>query len=92
MENSIVMIILDALAVLAILIPVSYGIFCVIKKAIKDKDYAKLLSNALDLIAMAEERYSNGADKKAFVLDMLAEVAKKAGIKYDAEKLSATID
>lgn len=92
MDNQVLMIILDVLAAIAILIPVGYSIFRVVSKAFKDKDYAKLLSNALDLIVVAEEKYSNGEDKKKFVLDMLSEIAKKAGIKYDADKLSATID
>lgn len=92
MESDVLRIILDVLAVLAILIPVAYGIARVVIKAFKDKNYAKLISSALELIVVAEGKYSNGADKKKFVLSMLEEVAKKAGIKYDTESLSATID
>lgn len=92
MENDIVRIVLDVLAGLAILIPVAYGIFNGIKKLFKDKDYKKLLANALELIVTAEQKYESGADKKKFVLDMLKEVATKAKIKYDEESLSSTID
>lgn len=90
--DSTIAIIMDILAILVILVPALYGVYKAVKKAIDEKNWHGLIATAIELIASAEQKFANGTEKKQFVMDMLKESAEKAGVKYDSESLSKTVD
>lgn len=77
---------------LAAIIPMLVVLVKYIKKATEDKNWNILVKMILDLMVQAEVDYSNGADRKSFVLDELKTLSKTINFEVDWDKVSDLID
>lgn len=76
-------IIISILSGLAVTIPLVIKLVEYVKKAIKEKNWNKLLELVMKLMAEAETKFDNGKDRKAWVLHMVE--ASAATINYDID-------
>lgn len=76
-------IIVSILSGLAVTIPLVIKLVEYVKKAIKEKNWNKLLELVMKLMAEAETKFDNGKDRKAWVLNMVE--ASAATINYDID-------
>ena len=63
-----------------------------VQKAIKEKNWNNLLKLVMNLMAEAESKFENGADKKAWVLSAVEASAKTINYEIDLEQISQLID
>ena len=76
-------IIIAVLTGLATCIPLVIKLVQVIKDSVKAKNWAPLMQLVLRLMTEAEENYSTGAEKKAYVID--SNNALKGSLNYDVD-------
>ena len=91
MENTL-NIIIQILTTLVTLIPMLFALIKYITLAIKERNWNNLLSLVLSLCASAEEQFSEGAEKKAWVMAMVKSSLTTINYDIDDETLSALID
>ena len=84
--------IIDVLSGLAVAIPLVVGLVKYIKEAIKEKNWNKLLALVMRLMAEAEEKFDNGADRKSWVLGMVSASAEIVDYDIDLEQVGELID
>lgn len=84
--------IISVLSGLAVTIPLVIKLVEYVKKAIQEKNWNKLLALVMKLMAEAEEKFENGADRKQWVLGMVEASADIVDYKIDVEQLSDLID
>lgn len=82
----------EILVFLGILIPIVVAFVKASKKAIKEKNWKKLLSLAMRLMEQAESAFEQGADKKSWVMMMLKESLDEINYSISDEELSDLID
>ena len=85
-------IIVQILTSLVTLIPMVYALVKYVVLATKEKNWNKLLSLLLKLCAEAEEQFSDGADKKQWVMSMTKSALASINYEIDDETLSNLID
>ena len=97
MENVLLWldIIVGVLTGLSIGIPLVITLYKTIKNLIQEKKWNELVKMTLGFMTEVEQKYTNGADKKALVLAMIQKSANQIGYNLDTEseaKISDLID
>ena len=77
---------------LAVTIPLVVKLIEYVKKSIKEKNWNKLLDLVMKLMAEAEEKFDNGADRKSWVLGMIAASADAINYEINIEQVGELID
>ena len=77
---------------LAAIIPLVAALINYVGKATESKNWNIVVKMVLDLMVQAEQDYSAGADKKAFVMNQVAVLAKTVDFEIDMDKVSDLID
>lgn len=77
---------------LAITIPLVVKLVEYVQKAIKEKNWNNLLALIIRLMAEAEEKFDNGADRKQWVLGMIEASADTINYDIDLDQIGELID
>ena len=77
---------------LAAIIPLIAALIKYVGKATESKNWNIIVKMVLDLMVQAEQDYSAGAEKKAFVMNQVAVLAKTVDFEIDMDKVSDLID
>ena len=77
---------------LAAIIPLVAALIKYVTKAADSKNWNIIVKMVLDLMVQAEQDYSSGAEKKAFVMNQIAVLAKTVDFEIDMDKVSDLID
>lgn len=85
-------IIINILSGLVITIPLVVKLVEYVKQAIMEKNWNQLVTLVMNLMAEAEAKFDNGADRKAWVLSMVEASAKTINYPIDIETVSKLID
>ena len=91
MENTL-NIVVQILTSLIALIPMVVALVKYVRLAVKEKNWNNLLSLVLSLCAAAEQQFSEGSEKKAWVMSMVKASLDTINYEIDDESLSALID
>ena len=84
--------VIQVLANLVVVIPLVVELVKFVQKAIKEKNWAKLINLLTSLIIEAEEKFETGAEKKEWVISMIKTSADTINYDISEEQLSALID
>lgn len=84
--------IIEILAGLMIVIPLVAKLIEYVKKSILEKNWNNLIRLLLNLIATAEEKFDNGADRKQWVIAMVQASANTINYPISEQELSKLID
>lgn len=84
--------IVSVLAGLATAIPLAIKLVEYVQKAVKEKNWGKILEMVMKYMATAEEKFDNGADRKEWVLAMVKASADTVDYDIDMEVISKLID
>ena len=82
----------SVLSGLAVTIPLVIKLVEYVKKAIQERNWNKLLALVMKLMAEAEEKFDNGADRKEWVLGMVGASADIVDYDIDLEQVAELID
>lgn len=77
---------------LAAIIPLVAALIKYVDKATESKNWNIVVKMVLDLMVQAEQDYSTGAEKKDFVMNQVAVLAKTVDFDIDMSKVSDLID
>lgn len=77
---------------LAIAIPLVIELVIYVNKAVKEKNWNKLLKLVMKLMSEAENKFESGADKKAWVLAMIKASADTINYDIDVVAVGELID
>lgn len=90
--SDIIHLISEIVVLLGVIVPLIVAVVRYAQKAIKEKNWTKLLNLAISLMEQAEREFENGSDRKSFVMQMLR--TSLDGINYEMtdEELSDLID
>jgi hypothetical protein len=80
---------------MAVCIPILVALGNAITECVQQKNWSAIVSFVLDYMAQAENLFEKGADRKAWVMEMLDEVVIQLNYPYDDDariKVSAMID
>ena len=92
MELNLVEIVVSVLSGLAAAIPLVVQLVKYVQKAVKEKNWNKMLDMVMDLMKTAEGMFENGADRKEWVLAMIKGSADSINYDVDIEAISQLID
>lgn len=84
--------IIEILAGLMIVIPLVVKLIEYVKKSALEKNWHNLIHLLLNLIATAEEKFDNGADRKQWVIAMVQASANTINYPISEQELSKLID
>ena len=84
--------IIEVLAGLAIVIPLVIELIKYVKKSALEKNWNNLIRLLIDLMATAEEKFDNGADKKQWVIAMVQASANSINYPITEKELGELID
>ena len=84
--------IIEILAGLMIVIPLVAKLIEYVKKSTLEKNWNNLIRLLLNLIATAEEKFDNGADRKQWVIAMIQASANTINYPISEQELSKLID
>lgn len=73
-------------------IPLVVQLVKFVKEAIKGKNYSNVMALIMSLMVEAENKYSEGAQKKEYVLGAIKSMEKTLNYDIDEEAISAMID
>ena len=90
--NFWVEIIVALLTGLVAAIPLVIKLVQVIKDSVKAKNWTPLMQLMLKLMAEAEDNYSTGAEKKAYVIDSIKALESSLNYDVDIDAVSAMVD
>jgi uncharacterized membrane protein len=90
--NFWVEIIVALLTGLVAAIPLVIKLVQVIKDSVRAKNWTPLMQLILKLMAEAEENYSTGEEKKAYVLDSVKALESSLNYDVDMDAISAMVD
>ena len=90
--NFWVEIIVALLTGLVAAIPLVIKLVQVIKDSVKAKNWAPLMQILLKLMAEAEDNYSTGEEKKAYVMDSIKALESSLNYDVDMDAISAMVD
>lgn len=85
-------ILINVLSGLAVAIPLVIKLVEYVKQSVKEKNWNKLLTLVMKLMAEAEEKFDNGVDRKTWVLEMVAASADIIDYEIDLEQIGMLID
>lgn len=85
-------ILIEILKCIIIVVPLVVGLVKYIKQAIIEKNWQQLINLIMNLMAEAEGKFDNGADRKAWVLSMIEASANTINYPIDIEQIGALID
>lgn len=85
-------ILVNILSGIVVAIPLVVKLVEYVQKAIREKNWSKLLTLVMQFMAEAEEKFDNGADRRAWVLDMIAASADVVDYDIDLEEVGKLID
>lgn len=85
-------IIVEILKGLIVVIPLVVGLVKYVKQAIQEKNWQQLVNLVMNLMAEAEGKFDNGADRKQWVLAAIEASAKTINYPIDLEQISKLID
>lgn len=77
---------------LAVLIPLLLKLIEYVQKATKEKNWNSLLGMVVKLIEQAEQKFTDGADRREWVLAMVKASADTINFDVDYQALGALID
>lgn len=77
---------------LAAIIPLITALIKYVDKAADGKNWNIVVKMVLDLMVQAEQDYSVGSEKKTFVMNQVAVLAKTVNFEIDMNKVSDLID
>lgn len=77
---------------LATAIPLVVQLVKYIKEAIRGKNYNNIMMLVMNLMIEAEKEYTNGADKKAYVIATIKSMEQILNYDIDEEAIGAMID
>ena len=92
MDIEWVRIVVSILSGLAVCIPLAVKLVQVVRQAIREKNWTILMKLVMDLMEEAEKKYEVGADKKDWVMGMLAASEDTINFDIDYAAVSAMID
>ena len=92
MNTEWVRLILSVLAGLATAIPLAIKLVEYVKKAVKEKNWNKVLDLVMALMEEAERKFEDGATKKDWVLSMVQASAGTINYDIDMDAISTLID
>lgn len=92
MNDHIVSIIVAILTGLATCIPLAVKLYQSVKEAIQEKNWPHLLGLVVDLMEEAEEKFTDGATRKEWVMAMVQTSAEYINYPVDTQALSDMID
>lgn len=84
--------IIEILAGLLIVIPLVAKLIEYVKKSTLEKNWNNLIRLLLNLMATAEEKFDNGADRKQWVIAMVQASANTINYPISEQELSKLID
>lgn len=84
--------IIEVLAGLAIVIPLVIELIKYVKKSALEKNWNNLIRLLIDLMATAEEKFDNGADRKQWVIAMVQASANSINYPITEKELGELID
>ena len=90
--TQIINIIVAVLSGLAACIPLVVKLVEYVKKATQEKNWAGLLGLVMKLIAQAEQKFTDGATRKEWVMAMVQTSAEYVSYPLDTQALSNMID
>lgn len=73
-------------------IPLAIKLVEYVKKAVKEKNWGKVLDMVMKYMATAETKFDNGADRKEWVLAMVKASSETVNYDIDMEVISKLID
>ena len=85
-------IVIAILTGLATCLPLVIKLVQVVKDSVKAKNWTPLMQLVLRLMTEAEENYSTGAEKKAYVIDSIEAIKGTLNYDVDMEAVSAMVD
>lgn len=77
---------------LIVIIPLILKLIEYVQKAAKEKNWNKLLELTMNLMKEAESKFTNGADKRQWVLAMVKASADSINYDIDIEEVGKMID
>ena len=84
--------ILSILAGLAAAIPLLIQLIEYVQKAIKEKNWGVVLDMVMNYMAIAEEKFDNGAARKEWVMSMVEQTSATVNYDIDMNVISSLID
>ena len=84
--------IIEVLAGLAIVIPLVIELIKYVKKSALEKNWNNLIRLLVELMATAEEKFDNGADRKQWVIAMVQASANSINYPITEKELGDLID
>ena len=85
-------ILINVLSGLAVTIPLVIKLVEWVSKAIQEKNWNQLVTLVMNLMAEAECKFDNGADRKTWVIGMVEASAKTINYNVDLEQVGILID
>lgn len=83
---------IEILGSLVVIIPLVIKLVEYVKKSALEKNWSNLIRLLLNLIATAEEKFDNGADRKQWVIAMVQASANTINYPISEQELSKLID
>ena len=83
---------IEILKGIIIVVPLVISLVKYIKQAIQEKNWQQLVKLVMNLMAEAESKFDNGADRKEWVLSMIQASADTINYPIDVEQVGALID
>ena len=90
--EQIVSLIVAVLSGLAACIPLAVKLVQYVQKAVQEKNWGQLLGLLVDLMEEAEQKFSEGATRKEWVMAMVQTSAEYIAYPMDTQALSNLID
>ena len=88
----IITIVFDVILAAGIATPLIVALVKYVKEAIQEKNWNNLVTLVLGLIETAEEKFTTGAERKEWVMDMVKSAEGTINYDIDEEQLSKLID
>lgn len=85
-------ILVSILAGVATAIPLVIKLVEYVQKAVREKNYGLIIQLVMNLMAEAEEKFDNGADRKEWVLSMVQASADTVDYQIDVKQIGLLID
>lgn len=92
MNTEWMQLIVSVLAGLATAIPLVIKLVEYVQKAVKEKNWSKVLDMVMKYMAVAEDKFDNGADRKEWVMAMVKASADTVEYDINMDAVSKLID
>lgn len=91
MENTL-MLLAAILSGIATAIPLVIKLVTAIQALVKERNWSKLVDETIEYMAIAKEKFDDNAEKKEWVMSMVAHSAATLKYDIDMDAISAMID